>query len=752
MNTFAERVVRFRYLIISVVVAITLLMGYFLKDIKVNADVMSYLMEDNESVRLFNKIGETFGGNDIIIVGLEGKDVFSADMLEITGRATDSILSIPEIGYVTSLTSMPDVRSTEFGIEIRPLVDQFNIPEGREYLDSLKAYILEDRALRGWLVSEDAKATLLIGRIKPDANRVEVTEMVQQKVESIPFEGNIFYGGMPLTLLELNRIIISDMFSIGPLAFILICLVLYAGFRNFQGVLLPMLTVVIATVWVMGLIALLGYKLTILTNAIPILLIALGNDYAIHVINAAEVEHRAEPYKAMQRAIRYIALPVILASVTTMTGFFSFIAGSRLILIREFAMFSIAGILFSLILTIVFVPAMMYVTNNNKKLAPKASENIFDKFADRLFNLSCNHQKLLIAFWTVVVIAGIFGITRITRSVDVVGYFRDNSIVKQGENILSEKFYGSNPLYIHFEGDMQSPEVLSKISQTQEYMQGFSYIPHSHSVADLISQLNFVLEGDMTIPTDKEKISQLWFLLDGQEIMEQLVSYDLQEGVIHGFVNRTDLEVLREIESNFDQYVKQHSGEGCRMAVTGTPVLLKFLDDNIVRSQVNSLIFAVIFVMLLTSLIMRSSKTGLLIVVPIGITLVALFGIMGITGVPIDVATVLCGSVTIGIGIDFSIHFASRYTEGIRLQLSERDSLERAVRTSGKSILISMASIIAGVAMMLFSNLVPLQRLGLLLAFTMFIAGVATLTLLPLLFAGRKIKEAGDVKETFIKE
>ncbi len=738
MNALSERIIRFRYLIIIMVTAITMVMAYFMKDLEVNADVMSYLMEEDASVQLFNQIGETYGGNDMVIVGLEGPDVFTHGMLELVNQVTDSIWEVPGIGYVTSLTSTMDIRSSGSGIVVGPLVDEFNIPEDQKTLDSLRSYILSNPLFSGKLVSEDATATLVIGRILPNVNRVEVMENIEQIMEGIQFEGNVFYGGVPVTLMELNRIIVGDLLRIGPVAFVLICLMLYAGFRNFRGVFLPMLTVVVSAIWTMGLVALLGYKVTLLTNAIPIILLALGNDYAIHVVHAMMVEQRINPVRALQRAVRYIVVPIVLASVTTMLGFFSFVAGSKLLMIREFAMFSIAGILFSLVLTITLVPALIAVMNKKSTVATTpAKPNLFDVIPQKLLSLSYYNRKKLLAFWALIVLISIVGITRISRSVDIIDYFKPGSVVKQGDVVLSEKFYSSNPLYIRFSGDMLSPEVLNLISDTQDYMQEFEYIPYSYSLADLIKQLNHAMGEGMSIPDEREKIAQLWFLLDGQEVMEQLVSYDLQEGIVQGFVTSNEMQVLSEIETNFNAYVRNHSSENCQMAVTGVPVLLKQLDENIVRSQVRSLIIAVLCVILLTSLLIGSARTGLLAAVPVGITLVALFGLMGLAGVPIDMATVLAGSVTIGIGIDFSIHFISRVGEGRKMQLDARESLDRAIRTSGKSIVISMLSIVTGVLMLVFSSLIPLQRLGLLLAFTMLVSGMATLTLLPMVLIKR---------------
>ncbi len=744
MNSLSKIIVRLRHSIIIMVTAITLLMAYFMKDLEVNPDAMSYLIEEDASVRLFRQIADDYKGTDLIIVGIEGEDVFTHQMLTVIVRITDSILSVPGVEHATSLVNAIDIRDTEYGLEIGPLVDRYNIPENKECLDSLRSIIRSNDSYAGKLVSLDNSSTIVIAKVMPHFNRIEITESIKQKTESIPFEGTIFYGGMPVTLMELNRIIISDIINIVPITFVLICFVLFAGFRSFRGVFLPMLTVIVATIWIMGLISLLGYKVTLLTNAIPLLLLAIGNDYAIHVVNAVVVEQQINPYRALHRAIRYIMMPIILASVTTMMGFFSFIAGSSLVMIREFAMFSIAGIFFTLILTLFFLPAVMAVMNK-KGQKPVKNHNLSfsDVIPAKILRASLQHQKVVFLFWSVVVLISIVGITRVTRSVDVIDYFQDSSIAKQGESILSEKFYGSNPLYIRFSGDLQCPDVLNRISDTQAYMQGFSYIPNSYSVADLIKQLHSALGGDFGIPDKKETIVQLYFLLDGQQVMEQLVRPDFQQGIIHGFVNSTELVVLDEIHTNFNEFTAKHSDENLKIEVTGIPILLKELDDKIVRSQIQSLVMAIVFVIILTSLLIGSVRKGLLAIIPVAVTLFTLFGVMGITGVPIDIATMLTGSVTIGIGIDFSIHFISRFGEGQRVQPDTRKSLERAMQTSGKSIFISMLSIIAGMTMFVFTSLVPTQRLGLLLAFTMLIAGLATLSLLPVLLIRFNSKKMG---------
>ncbi len=749
MDIFAEGIVRLRYLVIIAVTAMTIVMLFFLKDLEVNADVMSYLPEEDPSAMLFNRIGDTYGGNEMVIVGLEGKHVFETDMLELVKQVTDSIRSVPGIGYVTSLTNVLDIRGTEYGIETGRLVDEYDIPGEREALDSLKAYTLSKDIYRGNLVSEDATATLVIGKILTNVDRTEVVEKIQQKLKGIPFEGNIYYGGMPVTLLELSRIIISDIRYIAPLAFVLISLVLLAGVRSVHGVLLPMLTVLIAITWTMGVIAMLGYQITMLSNIIPVILLAVGSAYAIHVVNAVMAEKHIDPNKALQRAVKYIVVPVILASVTTIFGFLSFIAGSYLTLIREFGMFSAVGIFFSMLLTVTFVPALLAVMDENDRPVKRpATSHIFDRIPEKLSMLVFNHQRWLLTIWLLLLGVSIWGMTKIERRVEIIDYFQQDNIVRKGEDLLAEKFNGSTPLFLKIDGDVQSHTVLQMMSQAQDYMEQFDYIPYTQSVADLIKQMNDVMGEGKVIPDDDVKIAQLWFLLEGQEIMEQLVSPGFDEGIIQGYVTSNELEGLREIETNFEAFVEKHSTENLSMSVTGIPVMMKRLDDSIINSQTYSLIIALALVVLMTSLLLRSFNKGLLAVIPIGVTLIVLFGIMGITGVPLDIATVLTGSVTIGIGIDYSIHFFSRLGEGQQQQLGLQESLGRAISISGKAIVINMISVSAGFAMLVFSNLVPLQRFGFLIAVTMITAGMATLTILPVILGGRFIQSKGKKKET----
>lgn len=756
MEKLADYVIRSRKGIIGLVILITLILGYFIKDLKVNPDVLGYLPEDDRAAILFREVGKQYGGNDLVIVGIEGDEVFTFEMLDLVRQVTDTLRSIQGISYVTSLSNVIDIKSTDYGIEIGRLVDEYAIPDDPDELERIRSYALSKDLYKGNLVSADCTSTLVIGKVMTGANRTEAVEAIQQKLEGITFKGKFYFGGMPVTLLELSNVIIRDVKFIAPAAFLLICLVLYLGFRNKRGVILPMVSVIIAIIWTMGLVSLLGFELTIITNVIPVILMAVGSAYAIHVVNRFQEELQNGSGEALKKALSYVIVPVFLASLTTVFGFVSFIAGSYLTMIREFGIFSAVGVLFSLVLAVFFIPALLAVMQGKgtKGIKKSAPPRYLRKLTLGIENWVLNHQRQVLWVWGILVLLSLWGITRIERRVDLVDYFRENNVVQQSEKLLKAKFNGSMPLYVTISGDVQSPEGLRLMRETQDFMDQFDYIPFSQSVADMIEEMNEVMGEGKQIPDEQSKIVQLWFLLDGQEIMEQLVKFDLTEGLIQGFVATTDLQVLREIEINFENFVREHSQDDFQVAVTGIPILFKRLDDSIIKSQIYSLILAMLLVVALVSILLRSFLRGLLTVIPVFVTLLVLFGTMGLTGIPLDIATVLTGSVTIGIGIDYAIHFMSHFGKSFQDGNDIRESISQSIEVSGRAIILNMLSVAIGFAVLLFSNLVPLQRFGLLIAVTMIVSAMAALTLLPvaLVLSGESLSKIFRQRESLRKK
>jgi len=753
MKKTAELIVKLKVLIIVLTVLITLVLGYFIKNLTINPDVLSYLPDDDNVAILFNTVGEKYGGNDMALIAVETNDIFQKEVLQHIKQLTDSIKTIEGIGTVTSLTDVIDIRGSDWGIEIGKLIDEYDMPETQQELDSLKLYILSKDMYKGTLISEDATTTLIIAKINNGSDKIAITGQIKEMANKINMPEKLYYGGLPFSISESSDIILHDMSWLGPLAIFVIAFVLFLGFRSARGVILPLLIVFIAIIWTLGVMGLLHFELTLISNIVPIILLAVGSAYTIHVINRINEEKDEDRIKALKKALAYIIIPVLLASVTTMAGFLSFIFGSYLTAIQDFGIFTALGVFFSLILSVTFAPALIATLRWKGKI--RSNEQRVDKntlLSNILRNTSkiiFKHPKYSFTVWTIIILICITGIFKVERRVDMIDYFEKDSEIRKSEKLLQNKFTGSMPVYVTVNGNIQSPEVLKMMKKVQDFMEQNEYIKQTQSVADLIEEMNDVMGEGKKIPDAEDKIQQLWFLLEGQDIMEQMVSDDLNEGLIQSNIATTDNEALTSFSNDLEKFINKNQSEEYQMEITGLPSLYKCLDDSIVYSQRNSLILAIIFVFIVVASLLKSIKKGLYATIPISVTLILLFGFMGYTGIPLDIATVLVGSISIGIGVDYAIHMIIHFDKDHKTTNNIQKALEQTIKISGRAIIINVLSVTSGFLILLFSDLVPLQRFGLLVAVTMIGSGLATLTLMPvvIMLTNKKSKHKVIIKK-----
>jgi predicted RND superfamily exporter protein len=237
--------------------------------------------------------------------------------------------------------------------------------------------------------------------------------------------------------------------------------------------------------------------------------------------------------------------------------------------------------------------------------------------------------------------------------------------------------------------------------------------------------------------------------LKGEEIFSQLVSPEKDEAIIQANVTYVNSNRISEIVNGLESYFGKINGFDFSVKQTGMPLIYKHLDDAIIKSQIQSLIFALIFVFVIISFQLSSIVGGLLGIVPVSLTILVVYGFMGYAGIPLDIATVLIASVSIGMGIDYAIHFFNRLKMELKEGVSIEQGLSRVLGTTGVAILINALSVSLGFLVLVFSNVVPLQRFGVMILLTMVLSAGATLVLLPaiiLIFKPRFLVKSLEIK------
>jgi predicted RND superfamily exporter protein len=737
MERLYNTIVKIKWIIILLVISITVLLGYQITNIRINSDVISSLPDNDPDAVLLKKIGAQFGGNKMGMIILECDNVFTAKVLEHVKQITDSVKEIQGVSSVTSLTNIMDIKEGEDGMDIGKLVDEDDLPDSPAELTSLKERVLSKEMYKGSIVSEDGTATIIIFSLYDDADIQTLANSVKAKTESLHLPERIYYAGSPMLITSIAQLISSDLKRLLPIAFLLIALILFIGFRTLRGVALPLLTAAISIIWVIGIMALSGSEMSMVSNNIPIVLLAVGTAYAIHVLSRIE-QVRGNTSKAIVTALVSVTIPVLLAALTTITGFVSFIFGSYLTMIRDFGIYTALGTLISLLLSLFFIPSLISAFSwNTKGGNGKTVNQEHSYFSDYLLKplqkLLFRHTKGILVTWIVIALVSIGGIFLIQRNVDIRNYFRKGNSTRVAEDIMTKKFGGTKPIFVLFKGDIQSPEVLNTMLLAEEYMKKSPGVTATQSVADLIVEINAALGEGRKIPDEKEKIEQLWFLLDGSESMKKFVSANQDEAIIISKFLLPENKSKIEFDNYMKKFIAQHSTPSCTIQITGMPFIDVTMDRSLINSQLGSLTIAILFVIIIVGAILRSFKAGIFAAIPIVSAIVILFGIMGYTGIPLNIATVLVASIAMGIGIDYSIHVITHFNDSINNGSSLYQALEDAIGISGKAIVINVISVSAGFLVLLFSEMVPLQYFGLLIFLSMVGSGLAALTFLPVI-------------------
>ena len=328
LSLLSKNILANKWLIIVLVLIGTLFFGNELKKLEIDADIVRSLPDDDADAKLLKKIGENFGSNNMGVIILETDNIYQPAVIEHIQLITNTLTEIDGISSVSSLTNIINIKGSEYGIEIGKLVDEYELPKTAEAFEKLRTNILNNPMYKGSIVSEDETASLIVFNIENDGNVNLIAKEVINKTTALEIPEKLYYIGSPMLVTYISDLMRKDLTTLLPIAFLVIAIVLLLSFRSLSGVILPLLIAVISIVWSLGTMAFLGIKMSMISNNIPIILLAIVSAYTIHVINRVNKVRLEQEPAAIQKALTFVLIPVILASLTTIIGFVSFIFGS----------------------------------------------------------------------------------------------------------------------------------------------------------------------------------------------------------------------------------------------------------------------------------------------------------------------------------------------------------------------------------------------------------------------------------------
>lgn len=552
IDRLATLVLKYQILIFLVCGVVTIGACFALPKLKVDTDFLHFMPQDHTDVLFFNDVGETFGSNYMAMIAIQSDDVFNHNVLTQVRKITQDVSAIDGISDVMSLTKILNIKKTEDGIEVGDLISQKAIPINKEELAKLKTYTLSKEMYTSSIVSKDGKTTSIIIRLAADAEKDVVSAKIRSSVND--FEGGkVYFAGFPMVMDYMAKTIEKDMVKLIPFVVGLVLFILFFTFRSFSGVVLPMLTVLLGSLWTLATMALFGTPITMISSMMLVILIATGTAYSIHMLNAVYHEYlhatEEEKFEALREAYQKVGLAMVLAGVTTSIGFFS-LQSSTMTLFAEFGLFSAIGVIYTLGLSVTLIPAILSklkIKNLKIKEEQEDSNSLADRSMIMLANFVYHKKGVVVSLALVTVILAIFGVVKIESEMNMIAFLPNDSEPRVAERLIKKEFGGSTVMSVHIGADVKSPIVLDEMIRFQKRIRVLPHVFEPQSVADLILEMNESLNDRRVIPATKGGVSSLWLLIEGKSIFKQLISANEQRAMIQGRIDNSDTATLKKV-------------------------------------------------------------------------------------------------------------------------------------------------------------------------------------------------------------
>lgn len=761
-------------------VGMTVLSLYGVTKLRIDNSVETLLEKDTPLRRAFQKFTELFGNAELAVVAFQDPlGIFRPETLQEIAELTAAIEKrVPHVQEVISLTNAHVMERMGNGdLAVRPLLDlSQGLPQDPEVLRALLRRAQAEPFFKRTLISDDGSTTSIIVRMEYRAYdteyRRELTRALQQLLAEFKKKYNHEYylAGPPVFLTYFDDYILRDLLIFSPLVVLTVVVILLLTFRTLSGILLPLTMVFLGFLWTMGFMGLNGFPITLATTIIPPLLIVTGVEDAIYILSfyqknlLREKDRRATAYKTSLETF----LPCFYTSITTAVGFGS-LAITRIEAVFETGVVSAVGTMLLWMANNILLVLLLQRIRPPKRLAEVekvVTSGILTRFLDRLvqYNLRAPRRVLLAGIlFALLFLPGTFFVQVETN---FVGYFHESSPIVKAHHFLAEHLSGVAPMEILVDsgksGGMKDPQLLAELYRIERMLEKAPEVDWVYSPSDFLvtmhryfSETTGPYQGTFPI-TDPTLIHQYFFLYEisgGGAGLEAFLTPDYHYGRISARLKDVSTRVLKETITRIEaEFPGIESRTGAKLSFADNTAMLVSLVDSLFQNTLNSLILATVVIFLLIYLYIRDFKISLYFMVPNIIPVIAVLGLMGYTGIDLNVSTMMIGSVAIGLAVNNTIHIFTHFPESLRVHgYHMEEAAFETMHSVGRAAVSSGVALMAGFLILTFSNFYPNFYFGTLSAFTLFVALVCDLaisfTLWILIGKSLSLKEQGAGKK-----
>jgi len=726
------------------VALITLFLAWHLPRLSFKTTVYDLIIESLPEAQAYRDFRDLFGSDEIIRLVVKADDVLEPAAFSKVTALSEACARIPGVRRIISL---PEVKKS---VDLR----------SEWSMDKFASMLAPVELFQRNLISADHQTTIITLVLGYDADKGAVIDAVKRLISENGKSLSLYQIGIPLVSEALAHYSQQDFLRLTPVTLLIIAILLVVLFRSFHCLFLPLTCVSLSMIWTFGCMALSGVSVSMLTIIVPVLLIAVGTAYCLHICSdyLNQAKHAQSPETACRATFTRMAFPVTLAVLTTIFGIGSLMI-NRIAAIKEFAQFACFGIGSLLIIALTFLPAMLALLPLPKRSSQGAAEGLerlFDKLLARIITLNLSYQKqslIVLGGVAAVCVAGLFFIRAETNPVS---FFKPNTPVSRNFHNIYRQMSGSFPVHVVMTGPsedyFETPANVAELARLQIYLESLPGVDKTVSFADYLKLVNYAYNRFepqyYVLPEDQYEMRMLinsFKSLLGNDLLRGFMSTDMRQANILMLTHIASSRQFLKTKAAILDHVRADLDRELTWDVTGLGMVIAASSHLITIGQVKSLSISLILIFAVMVALFVSSKVGLIAIVPNLFPILVNFGLMGLLGIPLSVATSLIASVAIGLAVDDTIHYLVRYNSEFKKDLDKDRAMRETIMAVGRPIIFTSLTIGLGFSVLLFSHFQPTAIFGLLMVVTMISALVGDMILLPTLMLHVELVTAWDL-------
>lgn len=713
-------IIKYRWFIIGICLVIGATFAFLIPRSETDPEIRNYIPATMDSRIKTDRIEKEFGVQDLVVILFSDSCILNAvDLKQIKEVDRD----ISRLNGVTNRISPFTIRSIkgEDGMMVTESLIK-KMPIDTADIKSLSESILRNRFARDIVVSSDLTSASITATISSNVSEKQTLDRIDSVISAHTGKTKVVTGGLPYIRKYIMKDVRKDGLILVPLALIIMLLMLKLSLGDWRSVLMPFSVVLISTIFSMGLIPLFSWKLSIMTLLVPIILVAVANNYGIYLVARFQEISLKEgdilKRTMISKLLKSLNMPILFSGLTTIAGVLGLLSHS-IIPARQVGVLAAMGVTMALIMSLLLIPALIFIRGPLMNISKKKKFNThaFDLILGKLSGLIIRHPGRILILSALATLSLSAGIIFLRIDTNQENYFPKKHPARMASEVINSKFGGSQTISVMISGMIKNPEVMRGIDELTTMLENQSGVGKVFSISQVVREMSKAIydkneSGYDKIPETGEAIAQLFELYNmsgDQNDFKQLMNLDNSKAHILIRLSDPNNNVIRAVKEKINGFTGTFPAE---ITVGGYAIIMADFANSIIRGQVTSLLFALITVFILLAIIFKSLKGGLIGSIPLGASILILFGFMGVTGIALDAATSLLSSIMIGVGVDFTIQYIWCFNSHIRSGLTYEEATIAALRTIGRSIIINAVSVMAGFSALMFSGFTSIRFFG----------------------------------------